>query len=93
MRLKLKKTITAQEADALINKYYDGTTTNTEEERLRRVMTRDAIDRATALRWIALQMPEDEKQKMADVLLINDGRAPILPQLIQHQLIPPAHAE
>ena len=23
MRLKLKKTITAQEADALINKYYD----------------------------------------------------------------------
>ena len=56
-------------------------------------MTRDAIDRATALRWIALQMPEDEKQKMADVILINDGHAPILPQLIQHQLIPPAHAE
>ena len=30
MRLKLKKTITAQEVDALINKYYDGATTNTE---------------------------------------------------------------
>ena len=64
-----------------------------EEERLRRVMTRDAIDQATALRWIALQMPEDEKQKMADVILVNDGHASILPQLIQHQLIPPAHAE
>lgn len=43
MRLKLKKTITAQEADALINKYYDGTTTNTEEERLRRFLRQDGL--------------------------------------------------
>ena len=43
MRLKLKKTITAQEADALINKYYEGTTTNTEEERLRRFLRQDGL--------------------------------------------------
>ena len=43
MRLKLKKTITAQEADALINKYYDGTTTNTEEERLRRFLRQEVL--------------------------------------------------
>lgn len=43
MRLKLKKTITAQEADALINKYYDGTTTNTEEERLRRFLRQEGL--------------------------------------------------
>ena len=43
MRLKLKKTITAQEADTLINKYYDGATTNTEEERLRRFLRQDGL--------------------------------------------------
>ena len=43
MRLKLKKTITAQEADALINKYYEGTTTNTEEERLRRFLRQEGL--------------------------------------------------
>jgi len=43
MRLKLKKMITAQEADALINKYYDGTTTNTEEERLRRFLRQEGL--------------------------------------------------
>ena len=43
MRLKLKKTITAQEADALINKYYDGATTNTEEERLRRFLRQEGL--------------------------------------------------
>lgn len=64
-----------------------------EEERIRRVMARDAIDRATACRWIALQMPEAEKARLADVVLINDGQAPILPQLEQYQLIPSSFSE
>ena len=64
-----------------------------EEERIRRVMARDAIDRATACRWIVLQMPEAEKARLADVVLINDGQAPILPQLEQYQLIPSSFSE
>ena len=64
-----------------------------EEERIRRIMARDTIDRATACRWIALQMPEAEKARLADVVLINDGQAPILPQLEQYQLIPSSFSE
>lgn len=37
-----------------------------EEERIRRVMRRDGIDRETVLRWMALQMPEAEKRRRAD---------------------------
>ena len=59
-----------------------------EEERIRRVMKRDHIARETVLRWMQLQMPESEKKTLADVTLLNDGRAALLPQLISHHLIP-----
>lgn len=64
-----------------------------EEERIRRIMARDGIDRPTALHWIALQMPESEKASLADVQLVNDGITPIVPQLIRHHLIPPHNTE
>lgn len=52
-----------------------------EEERIARIIARDHIDRATALKWIALQMPETEKQKLADFILLNDGSADVEAQL------------
>ncbi len=52
-----------------------------EEERIARIIARDHIDRATALKWIALQMPETEKQKLADFILLNDGCADVEAQL------------
>lgn len=51
------------------------------ETRIRRVMERDKVSRATALRWIRLQMPEREKRRRADHILNNDGQTPLKPQI------------
>lgn len=48
-----------------------------EELRVRRVMQRDGIAEATVRKWIALQMPEEEKAKRADFVIVNDGHADI----------------
>ncbi len=59
-----------------------------DEERIRRVMARDSIDRATTLRWMALQMPEAEKRRRASFTLLNDGHADVrhqLEELLGHQ--------
>ena len=52
-----------------------------EEERIARIMERDHIDHTTALKWIALQMPETEKQQLADLILLNDGKEDVATQL------------
>ena len=52
-----------------------------EEERIVRIMERDHIDHTTALKWIALQMPETEKQQLADIAIVNDGKADVAAQL------------
>ena len=52
-----------------------------EEERIARIMERDHIDHTTALKWIALQMPETEKQQLADFAIVNDGKADVAAQL------------
>ena len=52
-----------------------------EEERIARIMERDHIDHTTALKWIALQMPETEKQQLADIAIVNDGKADVATQL------------
>jgi dephospho-coA kinase len=52
-----------------------------EEERIARIMERDHIDHTTALKWIALQMPESEKQQLADFAIVNDGKADVAAQL------------
>ncbi|MCF0236334.1 MAG: dephospho-CoA kinase, partial [Bacteroidaceae bacterium] len=54
------------------------------EVRIARIMARDHIDRATALRWIDLQMPDEQKAARATATLINDGQADVALQL--HQL-------
>ena len=51
-------------------------------------MARDHIDRPTALQWIALQMPETEKQKLADLTIANDGKADVATQLRSIGLLP-----
>lgn len=52
-----------------------------EEERIARIMERDHIDHTTALKWMALQMPETEKQQLADIAIVNDGKADVAAQL------------
>lgn len=52
-----------------------------ESTRIARIMERDHINEATARKWIALQMPESEKQQLADLELLNDGEADVEAQL------------
>ncbi len=49
--------------------------------RIDRVMKRDNIKREEVLKRIANQMPEEEKEKLADYIIINDGVLPLLPQI------------
>jgi len=53
------------------------------EERIRRVMRRDSTSRAEVLRRIEKQMPEEQKAKLADFVIVNDGETPLLPQVLK----------
>ena len=58
-----------------------------DDERLRRLMARDGIDREAALRWMALQLPEAEKCRRAQHVLLNDGRTDLTAQLVRLGLV------
>ncbi|MBP3227727.1 MAG: dephospho-CoA kinase [Bacteroidaceae bacterium] len=45
-----------------------------EATRLRRLMARDGITEQQARRWMALQMPEEEKLRRADIVIPNEDR-------------------
>lgn len=57
------------------------------EERIRRIMARDNCNEATARRWLALQMTDEERIRRATEansllsVITNDGITPIEPQL------------
>lgn len=51
--------------------------------RLRRAMLRDQVSREALLRRIQNQMPDEEKRRLADYVIINDGHAALLPQVEQ----------
>lgn len=58
------------------------------ELRISRVMRRDGISREEVLNRINNQMPEEEKIKMADFVIVNDEISPLLPQIEKiHQTI------
>lgn len=52
-----------------------------EDERIRRITRRDHCDAATAHRWLALQMTDEERLARAAYHIINDGITPLEPQL------------
>lgn len=52
-----------------------------EEIRIRRVMERDGISEATVRARLRNQMPEAEKEALADFLIVNDGKHLIIPQV------------
>ena len=54
-----------------------------EELRIKRVMERDGIGREQVQIRMAQQMAEEEKLKMADHVLTNDGTRMLLPQVIE----------
>lgn len=51
------------------------------ETRLQRVMARDNLSREKALAWINRQMPEEEKKRRADYVVVNDGKVDLEKQI------------
>ena len=49
--------------------------------RVRCIMERDPITRESALQWIDRQMPQEEIEKRADFVIVNDGRASLETQI------------
>ena len=53
------------------------------EIRIRRVMERDHSERDAVLKRMEHQISEEEKKKLADHVIINDGTTMLLPQVIE----------
>lgn len=56
--------------------------------RIQRVIHRDHTNRAAVEARIAKQMPEEEKVKRADFIIVNDGATALIPQVLNiHQVL------
>ena len=51
--------------------------------RVRRVMERDGVTAEQVLTRIDKQMPEEQKRELADFEIVNDGKRPLLPQVLE----------
>jgi dephospho-CoA kinase len=50
--------------------------------RIRRVMQRDGLDEAAVRARLAKQIPEENKVKLADFVIVNDGKQLLIPQVL-----------
>ena len=53
------------------------------EIRLKRVMERDKMSEEAIRSRMNNQMPDAEKIKLADYIILNDGKAPLVPQILK----------
>ena len=51
------------------------------ETRISRIISRNGIDRQQALEWISRQWPQEEVERRADFIIVNDGQQPLQPQI------------
>lgn len=57
-----------------------------EEMRIQRVMERDQVDRAAVLARMDKQWPQDQKARLSDFLIYNDGTQSLIQQVVRiHQ--------
>jgi dephospho-CoA kinase len=54
-----------------------------EKTRIQRVMQRDGISKAEVIKRINNQWPDDDKLKLANFVIENDGNKMILPQVLE----------
>ena len=52
-----------------------------EDVRVQRIMARDGISEAKALEWILRQMPQEQVEAQSNFVILNDGVAPLEPQV------------
>lgn len=53
------------------------------EVRICRAMQRDGAERTQIEQRVRSQMDDEEKRRMADYVVMNDGKQPLIPQLLQ----------
>lgn len=54
--------------------------------RIKRVMTRDQLSEKQVMERIKMQMPESEKEKLSDFVILNDDNTALIPQVLKlHQ--------
>lgn len=66
----------ASEVDAVVMVYAP------KEIRIERVMQRDSVSIEQVERRISSQMDDEEKRGKADYVIINDGKSPLIPQVL-----------
>jgi len=54
-----------------------------QEVRIQRVMARDTTDKEAVLARMSKQMPDEEKIPLADYIILNNGKAPLVPQILK----------
>lgn len=59
-----------------------------DEVRIDRAMKRDAVGRSQIIARMERQLPQEEKEKLSDFILINDGKSAVIPQVMTiHQAL------
>jgi dephospho-CoA kinase len=53
------------------------------EQRIERVMKRDGVTRKQVMERMKNQMPEEEKQKLSDIILLNDNHNLLIPKIVE----------
>ena len=53
----------------------------THNVRIERIMRRAGISAEKALEWIHRQMPQEQVEALSDFVVVNDGKAPLEPQV------------
>lgn len=54
-----------------------------QEVRIQRVMKRDQVERAAVLARMDKQWPQAKKARLSDFIIYNDGRMPLIPQVLR----------
>ena len=54
-----------------------------EEIRIERAVRRDSSSRELIEKRVRSQMSDEEKRRQADFVIVNDGEAPLIPQILE----------
>lgn len=57
--------------------------TSPEDIRIRRVIEREGVNEDNVRSRMSKQMPEEEKEKLADFIIINDNKTAVIPQVLK----------
>ncbi|WP_304062583.1 dephospho-CoA kinase [Pedobacter glucosidilyticus] len=85
----LKEAALLFESKSYLDNDYNILVSSPTELRIQRVIARDQTSREKVLERIEKQLPEEEKQKLADFFILNNEELHIIPQVLKlhHQLV------